>query len=91
MNLLLRHPLNNSLRSNITNHIAISTLTERAINSIIRKCKSYIMTEENKVATLIQTQSEKKVLESVQSSVINILKNRVILNTLKSLKHIKDE
>jgi hypothetical protein len=49
------------------------------------------MTEENKVATLIQTQSEKKVLESVQSSVINILKNRVILNTLKSLKHIKDE
>ena len=49
------------------------------------------MTEENKVAKLIQTQSEKQVLESVQSSVMKILKSRVAQNTLKNLNDTKDE
>ena len=49
------------------------------------------MTEENQVAKLIQTQSEKKVLESVQSSVVKILKKRVSQKTFQSLNKVKDE
>lgn len=49
------------------------------------------MTEENQVAKLINTQAEKKVLESVQSSVVKIIKSRVSQSTFQSLKKVKDE